>query len=418
MSLWEDYANVAVAQFPRQTLVYAVFGVDKRFDQHHQRWLRYPWNFQAPTLNEGIYNKQRYVYGDLVHDGCNTDQQLFVWLLQNLSEDTDWYIRVWDSEDHDVVLVLHHQHVPPLLQPSKAFNRVWLHRGAWWAIDDDMDLHLMLDEALLWLQRREPVRLDEVLNAAHRLAHDESAKVVYLDKFADTDIELPPALAAVCGEYPHMLHHALNIHLNQQLVAPKPLPELGSSSRYTCAIRRDILGRLGNPSPEALGQAVVAGLVDHECPNIPTIEEILDNFSKWGLLTRKQVAVTFNVESLPDDERDPPPREIEGLLDGMSDLEFSDDLDFGPGSEDSADHDFTDDDVVEVLPTRPKVADISFSDESDDPDYSDSGSIDVDDFVEFHAKHGLGMTDEQIAQHHNAKRDLDDYNDDSDYESD
>lgn len=435
--IWSRYtAQDLLGEFDLQTLTFTIVDTNGQINEiveylrHYLDPLiqRYPWFNQPPEWKRYNWENVDYIHGYLSHGGNNNEQLLMIYWMWNLSKKIKGcYLRLWDLEDTDVLFVINFSQVPEWINPDNSLNRIWVSNGAALVIDEDPNEGLLLKDAIRLLRlNKYTILKDWTQDFVKDLESNSSLQELFMDQILDVQVSLSRELISIFNEQPCLIGQSIYYFFKNNLSVNKN----ASSDRETIpiAMHKDldfILNALMERSQskdkcEFIGDVLSIGFkncvdedVDMEVSNSTSAlarDDLQEFLIGCGILDKK---VDVNIK-----ESD---QNMDTVINSLSDLFTSKQPD--ENVDEKIKSFFQKESGFEGI-------DVPVSDDEDsdgvsetDNETNEEDEFDLDDFLEYHAKHSMGLSDDDLKKFRadNKKRSistLKDYNDDSDYQTD
>lgn len=455
--LWAHYDpqnDLLRPRFEFPVLAFAIFTPDNTISSLNNSlsaflhpFVHYPWFYGPPKSQIFRKNASSYIYGELTYGENTSDEWLLIFLLWKFSEShPDAYIHLIDSVDRDVLLVAHYKVLPDWIGPENARNRAWINHGSLKLVQLEEELISLQDAVLLIESSSEKLRTDKDLtNSILAAFQDDAVLQTYNTNLVyELQLELPAPIASFISTNPWVLSRSIENFCKNDLspvAALSALPTLmdGDSPVVSTAISLPILTlsllrgvkeQLRRDQPH-----IATAFRDHELVSRVVLAG-LDSLVQYdpelvrGLKSTKSATLGSSRERLL--------RELHGLFAVPEQANAQFQLDPQDCFKDSIFEQFSAPDEESDVPEE-KIAEF-FKDTQaglegigNDPEKERSDRLQAlsgidDDFFEFYARTYMQLSDDELQQYANAKKNgqkrtrktsqLKEYNDDSDYHTD
>ncbi|CCE83436.1 Piso0_004011 [Millerozyma farinosa CBS 7064] len=216
--------------FSENTAVFEIFSlkddiniIRDELNDHLKPFLDfYPWSNLPPSFS--VYKKGDvpYIYGELTYDLNINDEWVITALLWSFSKKfNDIFIHVFDSSDFEFLLVEAAELCPEWLEPSNAFNRIWINSGTILLINPDKRSDaLKLNEALSDLFDANFQKY-KAISEFYTSKFDGILGKYYFDLVYEVDVLLSDHAFSLICHYPWLISKSISEFSRTGIINPK-----------------------------------------------------------------------------------------------------------------------------------------------------------------------------------------------------
>lgn len=421
--------------FPENTTVFVIFSlkddisfISDELNNLLKPFLEfYPWSNLPPSFLTYKKDDIPYIYGELTYDLNVNDEWVITTLLWYfLKKLNDIYIHVFDSSDFEFLLVEAAELCPEWIEPSNAFNRIWINSGTILLINPDKNSDaLKLDEALSNLFDANFQRC-RAISEFYISKFDGILGKYYLDLVYEVDVLLSDHAFTLICHYPWLISKSISEFSRTGIINLKNLKQKWRGTTFKQ--RTVALPLLAYKQIELKEKKMleVGTQIDFTSLVSLSIEEGINSIESsedWNNFYKgraKDISRNAIVQNLIH----------QGVIPSNVDMDISILSQSNPDAEQgNSSHDVEAIDRLKKFFEDNEAGIDGAENDKAQKSYGLPSDVDEDDFFEFFLKEALKLSDDEIQGFRSTAtkerpkqkrriRTLKEYNDDSDYETD